>query len=234
MRIGILAHSFSSAFTIYDALRDARGYQVFVILSPSPFRSPRTSHLANLASVILTSLKSFDMEPLRLLVTRKLIFLERPFHADRSTETLKRLKLDVGLHKAGVIYRDVTIEAFRLGILNHHIGILPAYRGRSVFEWSILQSDPVGFTVFFIDSGIDTGSRILLVENVDVSRFGSLSEAKRYLFSLDAVSFRKALELLNDGKPSFRLNDGSGRRYFVMSKLFEGVAADCFKKKRTA
>jgi methionyl-tRNA formyltransferase len=122
-----------------------------------------------------------------------------------------------------VIYRDVTIDAFRLGILNHHIGILPDYRGRSVVEWSILQGDPVGITVFFIDTGIDTGSRVLISEAVDISSCRSVTEAKQYLFDLDRVFFPKALALLSDSKPTFGVNDGSGRRYFVMSKLFQGV-----------
>jgi len=152
-----------------------------------------------------------------------LIFLHGPLHDPKSVDTLKKLNLDVGLHKAGVIYRDVTIDAFRLGILNHHIGILPAYRGRSVLEWSILQGDPVGITVFFIDTGIDTGGRILLSEEVDISSCRSVTEAKQYLFSLDKVFFRRALALLSEGNQAFQLNDGSGRRYFVMSKLFTGV-----------
>lgn len=216
MRIGILAHSFSSAFEIYKAVP---GHEVFIILSPSPHRSARTSYLANLARIVLTTLKS----SLQLFATGKVIFLRRPLHDPKSVETLKKLNLDVGLHKAGVIYRDVTINAFRLGILNHHIGILPAYRGRSVLEWSILQGDPVGITVFFIDTGIDTGARILLSEEVDISGYRSVTEAKQYLFSLDKVFFRRALDLLADGNQAFQLNDGSGRRYFVMSKLFTGV-----------
>src|SRR6185369_15626589 len=114
----------------------------------------------------------------------------------KSVATLKKLNLDVGLHKAGVIYREVTINAFRLGILNHHIGILPAYRGRSVLEWSILQGDAVGITVFFIDTGIDTGARILISEAVDISGCKSVAEAKKYLFSLDRLFFPKALTLL--------------------------------------
>jgi len=81
----------------------------------------------------------------------------------------------------------------------------------------------VGVTVFFIDAGIDTGSRILLSEQVDISGYRSINQAKRYLFDLDQVFLRKALLLLNEGKPSFRQNDGTGRRYFVMSKLFESV-----------
>ena len=140
-----------------------------------------------------------------------------------SVKTIRKLRFGVGLHKAGVIYRDVTIYAFRLGILNHHIGILPAYRGRSVLEWSLLKGDAVGFTVFFIDTGIDTGARILISEAIDISCYKSIIEAKKYLFSLDQVFSPKALALLTDGERSFQLNDGTGLRYFVMSKLFRAV-----------
>jgi len=215
MRIGILAHSFSSAFEIYEAIPD---HEVFIILSPSPHRSAWTSYLANLARIARTTRKGF-----KLFTTGRLILLRHSLHDPKSVDTLKKLNLDVGLHKAGVIYRDVTIAAFRLGILNHHIGILPAYRGRSVLEWSILQGDPVGITVFFIDTGIDTGARILLSEEVDISNCRSVTEAKQYLFSLDKVFFSRALALLSEGDQSFQLNDGSGPRYFVMSKLFTGV-----------
>jgi len=223
MRIGILAHSFSSAFAIYQAVEQVPGHDVFIILGPSPHRSTLTNHLANLTRLGSASLKGFDSKPLQLLTSGRLIFLRHALHDERSVATLKSLKLDVGLHKTGVIYRDVTIDAFSLGILNHHIGILPAYRGRSVVEWSILQGDPVGITVFFIDTGIDTGSRVLITEEVDISGCRSVTEAKQYLFDLDRVFFPKALALLSDSKPTFGVNDGSGRRYFVMSKLFQGV-----------
>lgn len=223
MRIGILAHSFSSAFAIYQAVEQVPGHDVFIILSPSPHRSTLTNHLANLTRLGSASLKGFDSKPLQLLTSGRLIFLRHALHDERSVATLKSLKLDVGLHKTGVIYRDVTIDAFSLGILNHHIGILPAYRGRSVVEWSILQGDPVGITVFFIDTGIDTGSRVLISEEVDISSCRSVTEAKQYLFDLDRVFFPKALALLSDSKPTFGVNDDSGRRYFVMSKLFQGV-----------
>ena len=223
MRTGILAHSFSSAFAIYKAVADLPDQDVFIILSPSPHRSARTSHLANLARLVQTSLEGLDVKPLRFFANGRLIFLRGAFHDQASVDTLKKLDLDVGLHKAGVIYRDATINAFRLGILNHHIGILPAYRGRSVVEWSILQGDAVGITVFFIDTGIDTGARILMSEEVDVSKCKSVTEAKEFLFNLDRIFFRKALTLLIETNPSFQFNDGSGPRYFVMSQLFQGV-----------
>ena len=223
MRTGILAHSFSSALTIYKAIEDIPDQEIFILLSPSPHRSAPISYLANLTRLLINSFKGFDAKPLRLLLKGRLIFLRGPFHDESSVQTIKKLRVDVGLHKAGVIYRDVTINAFRLGILNHHIGLLPAYRGRSVLEWSILQGDPVGVTVFFIDAGIDTGSRILVSEEIDVSSYRSVAEAKQHLFDRDGEFFRRALMILGDSESSFRMNDGSGRRYFVMSKLFQGV-----------
>ncbi|HYJ45645.1 MAG TPA: formyltransferase family protein, partial [Pyrinomonadaceae bacterium] len=150
--------------------------------------------------------------------------LSQPLDNPQTLARLKQLELDVGLHKAGVIYRDETINAFRLGILNPHIGILPGYRGRSVMEWALVEGGPTGITVFFIDSGIDTGPRIVLREEVDISHCKSIAEAKQYLFDLDAIYFRRALELLRSENFEYQLNDGAGRRYYVMSKLFEGVA----------
>src|SRR5262245_1873120 len=101
MRIGILAHSFSSAFEIYKAVEDLGGAEVFIILCPSPHRSARTSYLANLARFVVSTLKGFN--PLRLLVKGRLIFLRGALHDRESVDTLKKLNLDVGLHKAGVI-----------------------------------------------------------------------------------------------------------------------------------
>ena len=66
-------------------------------------------------------------------------------------------------------------------------------------------------------------------EAVDISPCRSIGEAKAYLFGLDAVFFRRALELLRDENFSFKLNDGSGHRYFVMSKLFQGVVEELLK-----
>jgi folate-dependent phosphoribosylglycinamide formyltransferase PurN len=46
----------------------------------------------------------------------------------------------------------------REGTINPHYGLLPGYRGMNVAEWSIRNDDPVGVTVHFVDSGIDTGA----------------------------------------------------------------------------
>ena len=226
MRVGILANSYLAAFRIYDQLKDLPDYEFFIVLSPSPRRAPWLSVLANLARMTMSSLTTPGWQLSRLPFNRRVIFLLRPIDDADSVAQLKKLNLDVGLHKSGVIYRDNTIKAFSLGILNPHIGVLPAYRGRNVMEWSLLNGDPVGVSVFFIDTGIDTGSRIVVSEEVDISKFKSIPKAKQHLFDLDAMFFRKALVSLRSENPVYGVNDGSGRRHYVMSQLFQGVVQD--------
>jgi methionyl-tRNA formyltransferase len=221
MRVAILSHSFSAAWRIHLGLASIEDLETFIILSPSPARGVWTSALSNLVQAVIGTVRNpgnswrFDL--------RRLVFLTKGFNHPDSVASLEKLELDVGLHKSGVIYRDGVIAAFRLGILNPHIGLLPKYRGRSVMEWSLLNGDPVGITVFFIDTGIDTGARIVVSEEVDISQCRSITEAKQHLFAQDVSFFKKALGLLRAGDPSFKVNDGSGRRYYVMSKLFHDV-----------
>ncbi len=167
----------------------------------------------------------------RAFAARRLKVTWRDLHDQRVLAILRGLAPDVGLHAAGAIYRKPLLECFRLGVLNPHIGLLPEYRGRSVMEWSLLQGDPTGITTFFVDEGIDTGPRMVLRREVDVSRFDDVESAKAYLFSLDVSMFSEALDLLGD--PGFEptLQDvGEGRRYYAMSALLSGVVEEILRR----
>lgn len=225
MRTGILANSLPSALTIYAQIETVKGCEPFVLLCPAENESFQRSLAFHLARLVF---RQGRLKSIGLILKRRVFFFSRPLDHPDSLIKLNNLNLDVGLHKAGVIYREATISSFRLGILNAHIGILPAYRGRNVMEWSLLEDAPVGITVFFLDSGIDTGERIVFSEEVDVSHCQSIDGAKQYLFGLDAVFYCRALKLLEAGSIQYKLNDGSGRRYYVMSKLFQKVVADIF------
>jgi methionyl-tRNA formyltransferase len=209
---------------VYEELRDAPGLRLYIILCRAPFES-RPRFLFKHAARLVTS--RGRRASLRLMLARRVFIVQRPLDDPQSLKLLSRLNLDIGLHKVGVIYREATIAAFRLGILNPHIGLLPRYRGRAVLEWSLLEGRPTGITVFFIDAGIDTGERIVLREEIDVSHCRSIQEAKSYLFNLDARFFRRALEKLREDGFTHHINDTlAGRRYYVMSKLFQNVAEE--------
>lgn len=229
MRVGILANSYLAAFRIYRQLHDLPDCELFIVLSPLPHRSPLISILANFSRMTIGSLSPWSWQLSSVPFNRRVVFLPHTIDHPSSVAQLQKMKFDVGLHRSGTIYRQATIDAFRLGILNPHIGVLPEYRGRSVIEWSLLNGDPVGITVIFIDAGIDTGERIVVKETVDISHCRSIREAKRFLFGLDARFFRRALEHLSKDQPVFQTNDGSGRRYYIMSKLFQTVVEEILR-----
>lgn len=221
MRIGILANSLPAALRIYEEAQAVPNIEVFVLLAPMSGESRMSKHVGRFIA------KAGRRESLKLISKGVVVRFRKPLRDPDTISRLKDLKLDLGLHKSGHIYPAETIACFRLGILNAHIGLLPKYRGRCVMEWSLLQGDPTGISVFFVDQGIDTGGPIVLSETVDVSHTRSIAEAKQYLFDRDAEFYRRAIELLQRNNLIFHGNDGSGRRYYVMSKLLQDVAAKC-------
>lgn len=221
MRVAVIAGSISGGFRIAREVETLAGVEVFVVVCNVGKRSPVVRWSRELLSA-LRSLKWWALVRKGYTYAQqgRLMILHRPLDDATSIERLRSLQCDVGLHAANVIYRDPTISAFRLGVLNAHIGILPKYRGRCVAEWSVLQGDPTGVTVFFIDSGIDTGARIVLREFIPTKAWKSVRPLKNMLFGCDARLYRKALEVLMQPGVQFESNDISkGRRYYVMSKM---------------
>ena len=88
------------------------------------------------------------------------------------------------------LLRRPLIDAFRLGVLNAHMGLLPAYRGMDVAEWAALEGATVGCTVHLIDAGIDTGP-ILATQRVDTAGCRSVA-------ALRDIVDRAQLALLGD------------------------------------
>ena len=79
-------------------------------------------------------------------------------------QRIKKTKPDVIINCGGGIFRSPFIEIPKIGIINAHMGLLPNYRGMNVLEWSILNNDPIGVTLHYIDEGIDPGDIIKFKE----------------------------------------------------------------------
>ncbi len=79
---------------------------------------------------------------------------------DAGTEALSELAPDLVVLGASRILKDHIIDIPPMGVLNAHPGVLPAYRGVDVVPWAVLNGDPLGVTVHYVDSGIDTGPSV--------------------------------------------------------------------------
>jgi folate-dependent phosphoribosylglycinamide formyltransferase PurN len=213
----VLCERIRDGAEIADRVAAVRGADVRVLVCRN--RRAPTRFAAGVAVDVLRRPRH-----LAALASRRTRVSGRALHDDRVLRALRRWSPDVGLHAMGVIYRQPAIDAFRLGILNPHIGLLPEYRGRSVMEWSLLHGHATGITTFFIDEGIDTGERIVLREEVSLTGFRTVQAAKHHLFGLNAAMFERALHALTD--PDFvpaRQDAAAGRRWYVMSGLLTGV-----------
>jgi folate-dependent phosphoribosylglycinamide formyltransferase PurN len=113
-----------------------------------------------------------------------------PLDSADAVAQIKALDPDLGIHAGAGLLRRPLFDAFQLGVLNAHMGLLPAYRGMNVAEWAALEGAPVGCTVHLIDTGIDTGA-ILAVREVDIAGCGSVA-------ALRGAVDRAQLALLGD------------------------------------
>ena len=90
---------------------------------------------------------------------------------------VERVKPDLAVAAGAGILRSRVLAVPRLGTLNAHMGLLPAYRGMNVAEWSALNGDPVGCSVFFVDDGIDTGP-VVVTRMVDTTGCQTIADLR--------------------------------------------------------
>jgi peptidoglycan/xylan/chitin deacetylase (PgdA/CDA1 family)/folate-dependent phosphoribosylglycinamide formyltransferase PurN len=100
-----------------------------------------------------------------------------------SLSWLRETEPDLVLIFGGKLLRSDWLTAPRLGALNVHYGVLPAYRGGSSTEFALYheRADLVGATVHYIDAGVDTGP-IVRRAHVDPREGGSLEECKAQVY----------------------------------------------------
>jgi methionyl-tRNA formyltransferase len=224
-----LCESIVTSINLWKRLEGLEGVDLHVLISKNGKVKGWRYLLGLLLQMIRVDLRN-TLLTWNVIRKKKLHVSVKPLHHPKNISWISKQSFDVGLHAAGVIYRKKLIDCFSKGILNSHIGILPKYRGRSVMEWSVFEGNPTGISTFFIDEGIDTGSHIVFRKTIDISRFKDIAQAKNYLFSLNGEMFAEALRMLNDPeyKPIYQKNE-EGKRYYVMSKLFEDVVTHLLK-----
>jgi hypothetical protein len=127
------------------------------------------SHAASAAQLVPT------IDVLSYCRSRGIAVLETgPLDSADAVAEVKALGPDLGIHAGAGLLRPPLIDVFRFGVLNAHMGLLPAYRGMNVAEWAALEGAPVGCTVHLIDAGIDTGP-ILAMRQIDIAGCRSIA-----------------------------------------------------------
>ena len=125
--------------------------------------------------------------------------------------------------KIGEILRREIIRSPAIGILNAHMGRLPAFRGMNVLEWSVFEGEPVGVTVHFIDEGIDMGD-VLLFRELAVTAGDTLDSLRAKSVALGVDLMAEAVAQLEAKRAHpLRQSRSAGRQFFVMNPRLRAV-----------
>jgi len=121
---------------------------------------------------------------------------------------------DIALHRLYSIIRRPVIDAFKIGILNDHPGLLPYFRGMSTIEYSILYGFPIAGTVHIIDSGIDTGP-ILNVSTYELEAGDTIKRVVDRVIMDKENRIFSAIEMIANGNyKTIQNNSDEGLLYY--------------------
>ena len=65
--------------------------------------------------------------------------------------------LGISIHYTRILKQE-DINKFKFGVINIHPSILPYGKGADPIAWGIINNEPLGLTIHYIDEGIDTGN----------------------------------------------------------------------------
>ena len=83
-------------------------------------------------------------------------------HNDREcVRLIEQYDLDLGVVLGARILSKEVIDAFKIGVLNLHPGILPENRGLDTVKWAMVEGLEQGVTAHLIDDKIDMGRKII-------------------------------------------------------------------------
>lgn len=134
-------------------------------------------------------------------------------------EPLRQLKPDLCVTAAfGHILSQEVLNIPRLGTVNVHASLLPAYRGSAPVNWALIQGETVtGVTTMLTDKGMDTGD-ILLKREVQILPAETAGELVERLSKVGAELLIETLRALERGDCPREKQDESQASYYPLLK----------------
>lgn len=131
--------------------------------------------------------------------------------SDELIEIMKDIPLSIVVSYGKIIPQKI-IELHKIGMLNIHFSLLPKYRGAAPIQWCLINGEQkTGVTIFWLDSGLDTGDIFLQAEEkVTIEDdFYTLSQKlitlgkKLLLDAINRILSNKIIKLPQEGKATY-------------------------------
>ena len=121
-----------------------------------------------------------------------------------SYDALSALECDLAIVVAyGKILPQRYLDLPRLGCLNVHSSLLPAWRGAAPIQWAVINGDrETGVSIMRLDAGMDTGD-VALQQRTEIGADETAGELHDRLALIGAEALSNVIEQLVDGRAEF-------------------------------
>ena len=151
------------------------------------------------------------------------VFQPTKIRLEENAKILKDLNCELMVTAAfGQILSKENLESARLGCVNVHASLLPAYRGSSPIQWAVINGEKeTGVTIMQTAYKMDSGD-IILQKSIPVGEDETAGELFEKLSALGAPALIEALDLIESGKATFTPQNEDEMTYFPMLKKEDG------------
>jgi methionyl-tRNA formyltransferase len=141
--------------------------------------------------------------PVKLLALEHNLQIWQPTRVKKDAQTLEELRSRQADAFVVVAYGQILSSEIlgmpRLGCINAHGSLLPAYRGAAPMQWSIFNGDTTtGVTTMQMDVGMDTGP-MLLQKSIPIGLLDDLTVVAAQLAEVSADLLVETLIKLDEG-----------------------------------
>ncbi len=156
-------------------------------------------------------------------------------------ELLAHIEPELGVIAGARILKKPVIQAFGVGIINLHPGLIPEVRGLDAMQWAVYKDLPLGVTAHLIDHRVDSG-RILVKRRIPVYEDDSLYDVSERLYEHQLLVLGDGIERARKGlweePPSSTLHKANSKMPAELETqipaLFEGYRGRWTRKQEEA
>ena len=174
----------------------ASDYQIVAVVSNPPKKMGRGKKIRETAIAIKA--KSMGLH----------VIQEKDLNSSHFKRELEKLEADLFVVVAFRILPTSLISIPKLGSINLHGSLLPAYRGAAPIQWALINGDEeTGLSTFFIAPKVDTGA-VICQDRLPMrpsDNYGTLSERMGILGSILLVETINLIE--NGAATAIKQND---------------------------
>jgi methionyl-tRNA formyltransferase len=147
------------------------------------------------------------------------VFQFQKIRSDEGVLALEALAPDLVVTAAfGQILSQKVLDIPKIGTVNVHASLLPAYRGAAPVNWCLIEGEVVtGVTTMMTDKGIDTGD-ILLQRELAIDPEENAEQLLARLSGIGAELLIETLEKIEAGSCPRTPQDAARASYFPMLK----------------